>query len=149
MLEIFPAVALTCLLAVFPSRGAARPTSGAEAETLHSDSVAAVLAESRTVNTVQERLQADIIVSLSLIPVRDSLVRLVQVRDLTSPMGQSTRVLSVPTAQADPTGGVEKVVRETFRLLAEMDRTAREMMRARAVSPGTPAPPSPPAIARP
>ena len=113
------------------------------------DSVAAVLAESRTVNTVQERLQADIIVSLSLIPVRDSLVRLVQVRDLTSPMGQSTRVLSVPTAQADPTGGVEKVVRETFRLLAEMDRTAREMMRARAVSPGTPAPPSPPAIARP
>jgi tRNA A-37 threonylcarbamoyl transferase component Bud32 len=113
------------------------------------DSVAAVLAESRTINTVQERLNADIIVSLSLIPSRDSLVRLVQVRDLTSPVGQLSRAVSVPTELANPTAGVDQVVRETFRALAEMDRTAREAMRARAAVSGAPAPPLPPVIQRP
>jgi hypothetical protein len=113
------------------------------------DSVAAVLAESRTINTVQERLNADVIVSLSLIPSRDSLVRLVQVRDLTSPAGQLTRAVSVPTELANPTAGVDRVVRETFRALAEMDRTARDAMRARAAASGAPVPPPPPVIERP
>jgi serine/threonine-protein kinase len=113
------------------------------------DSVAAVLAESRTINTVQERLNADIIVSLSLIPSRDSLVRLVQIRDLTSPAGQSARSVSVPTELENPTAGVEQLVRETFRALAELDRAAREAMRVRAATSGSPAPPPPPVIQRP
>ncbi len=42
MSRVLPALALACLLALSPSRGAARPTSGEEAGTLHADSVAAV-----------------------------------------------------------------------------------------------------------
>ncbi len=121
------------------------------------DSVAAVLAESRTINTVQERLNADIIVSVSLIPSRDSLVRLVQIRDLTSPGGQISRAVSVPTELANPTGGVDRVVRETFRALAEMDRAGRDAMRARSSAARPPAdapvsapvPPAPPVLPRP
>jgi len=114
------------------------------------DSVAAVLAESRTVNTVQERLNADIIISLSLIPSRDTLVRLVQIRDLTAPGGQVSRAVSAPTDLAHPTDGVDRVVRETFRALAEMDRVARDAMRARAAAGVVaPAPPPPPVVQRP
>lgn len=113
------------------------------------DSVAAVLAESRTINTVQERLNADIIVSLSLIPSRDSLVRLVQIRDLTSPSQPSSLAVSVPTDLANPTAGVDQVVRYTLRALAELDRSAREAMRARAAAAGTPIPPAPPVVQRP
>jgi hypothetical protein len=113
------------------------------------DSVAAVLAESRTINTVQERLNADIIVSLSLIPSRDSLVRLVQIRDLTSPSQPSSLAVSVPTDLANPTAGVDQVVLYTFRALATLDRNAREAMRARAAAAGTPVPPPPPVMQRP
>lgn len=113
------------------------------------DSVAAVLAESRTINTVQERLNADVIVSLSLIPSRDSLVRLVAIRDLTAPGGQVSRAVSVPTELADPTGGIDHVVRDTFRALAEMDRASRDAMRARAATTVEMTPPAPPPTPRP
>ena len=112
------------------------------------DSVAAALADSRTVNTVQERLNADIIVSISLIPTRDSLIRLIQVRDLHAPGGQAVRVISTSTVPNNPTASVENVVRETFRTLQEIDRTGRETMRARASVHGTtpPVPPVPPSV---
>lgn len=112
------------------------------------DSVAAALADSRTVNTVQERLNADIIVSISLIPTRDSLIRLIQVRDLHAPGGQAVRVISTSAVPNNPTASVENVVRETFRTLQEIDRTGRETMRARASVHGTtpPVPPVPPSV---
>ncbi len=91
------------------------------------DSVAAVLAESRTVNTVQERLNADLILSISLVPVKDSVVRFVQVRDVSGAGPAASRVVVTSSPLAEPAAQVERVVRETFRTIAEMDRTSREL----------------------
>jgi hypothetical protein len=107
------------------------------------DSVAAVLAGSRTVQTVQERLQADVIVSISLIPARDSIVRLVQLRDLSAPDGFDMRVVTTNAAAGDPAAGLDRLVPEALRALQEMERARFRMLRT-GVSPTPPAAPRPP-----
>jgi eukaryotic-like serine/threonine-protein kinase len=94
------------------------------------DSVAAVLAQSRTLNTVQERLDADVIISISLVPARDSVVRLVQVRDLRAPSGTNMRVVATSAPVGSPAAGLDRLVPETFRALLEMDRAARALRRS-------------------
>ena len=88
------------------------------------DSVAAVLARSRTVEAVREALDADVIVSLSLIATPDdSVTRLVQVRDLTPPDGRSTsRVVSARVPAMDAARGAGQVPHEVLRALFEMER---------------------------
>lgn len=111
------------------------------------DSVRAVLSESRTVNTVQERLNADVVISISLLPARDSIVRLVQVRDLRASGAHNMRVVSSTVAARAPASELEKMIPQTFRALFEMERTARET-RFRVgdgvAPPGAPRTPPPP-----
>ncbi len=108
------------------------------------DSVAAVLQDARTVNTVQERLDASLIVSITLVPRGDSVVRLVQVRDLAAPAGFGMRVVSHTAAFADPTAGVGKLVAESMRAMLEMERSAREFVRQAQRAPAPPRPPQAP-----
>jgi serine/threonine-protein kinase len=89
------------------------------------DSVAAALRESRTVNTVQERLDADLIVSISLIPTRDSVVRMVQMRDLRAPDGLNYRAVTSTVPLAAPTAGLRELMPRVLRSLFEMERGAR------------------------
>lgn len=89
------------------------------------DSVAAVLRESRTVNTVQERLDADLIVSISLIPSRDSVVRMVQMRDLRAPSGLNYRAITSTVPLTAPTEGIREMMPRVVRSLFEMERGAR------------------------
>jgi serine/threonine protein kinase len=107
------------------------------------DSAAAVLRESRTVNTVQERLDASLIVSISLVPARDSVVRLVQLRDLSARTGFGLRVVTHTAPIADPTAGVGKLVAETLQGLAEMER-AQRFVRGTREAPEPPRPPRTP-----
>lgn len=92
------------------------------------DSVAAALREARTVNGVQEKLGADLIVSIALLPSRDSLVRLVSVRDLAAPEWASHRTVpSAVAATAAATAaatGMSELVSQVLRALEEMERAA-------------------------
>lgn len=109
------------------------------------DSVAAVLRESRTINTVQERLQADLIVSISLIPARDSVVRMVQMRDLGAPQGFNYRALTSHVPTADPKQGLSDVASTVVRQLVEMERgRARPRPTREAPRVDVPAPPATP-----
>ena len=92
------------------------------------DSVAAVLSESRTVNTVQERLRADVILSFTLIPARDSIVRLIQIREPGAPRGFDLRVVSSTVAAADPSAGMDRMIPMTLQAMGQMER---EVFRAR------------------
>lgn len=105
------------------------------------DSVAAALAESRTLDAVQERLNADVIISITLVPARDSIVRLVQVRDLRGVSGMNLRVVATSAPIGSPAAGLDRIVPETFRALFEMDRAARQL-RSDGLTTGTRAPPS-------
>lgn len=89
------------------------------------DSVAAVLRESRTVNTVQERLDADVIVSISLIPQRDSVVRMIQLRDLGATAAYSFRAVTSTAPVSEPAHGLAEFLPNVLRSLAEMERGAR------------------------
>lgn len=103
------------------------------------DSVIAVLERTRTVDAVREQLNADVIVSLSLIPMpSDSVMRLVTLRDLQLPGGgSSVRVVNTTLAATAPASGLDALARETFRALFEMERTARDQQRV----PQVPRPP--------
>lgn len=107
------------------------------------DSVAAVLAGSRTVQTVQERLQADVIVSISLIPARDSIVRLVQLRDLAAPDGFELRVVATSAAAGDPAAGLDRLVPDALQALQEMERARVRVLRT-GIAPSPPRVPRPP-----
>ncbi len=87
------------------------------------DSVASALAESRTINGVQERLSSDIIVSVSLIPVKDSVVRLITVRDLVGPDGFNMRTIASPVSAKDPTAGLTELVPKVVAQMLEMERS--------------------------
>jgi hypothetical protein len=114
------------------------------------DSVAAVLAESRTVQTVQERLSADVIISISLVPARDSIVRLVQLRDLRGADGFAMRVVSTTAAAGDPAAGLDRLVPQALQAMAEMERQARDARVRVFTTPGTaPVPPAAPRPPRP
>ncbi len=107
------------------------------------DSVLAVLQRSRTIDAVQEALNADIIVSISLIPMpNDSLQRLVQLRDVRLPGGGTAmRLVNTTHANTDAAGGLTLLARESFRAVFDMERQARESLRPRVVVPAPPAPP--------
>lgn len=106
------------------------------------DSVAAALRTTRTVNAIQERLHADIIITISLIPARDSVVRLVQIRDLEAPSAFSMRVASSTVAADAPGTGLETLVPEAIRALVEMEIGARNWRRR----PPPSTPPDPPRL---
>ncbi len=89
------------------------------------DSVAAALRDSRTVNGVQEKLSADLIVSIALLPSRDSLVRLVSVRDLAAPDGANHRTVASPVAATAPASGMSELVSQVLRALQDMERASR------------------------
>jgi hypothetical protein len=107
------------------------------------DSVIGALQRSRTINAVQEALNADIIVSISLIPMpNDSLQRLIQVRDVRMPNGGSAmRLVNTTHANSDAAGGLTQLARESFRAIFDMERQGREMSRVRVAMPAPPAPP--------
>jgi hypothetical protein len=89
------------------------------------DSVAAALRASRTINGVQEKLGADLIVSVSLVPSRDSVVRVITMHDLTLPAGADRRVIVSPVASADPTAGIGALMPQVVPTLLEMERSGR------------------------
>lgn len=112
------------------------------------DSVRAVLAETRTVNAVQERLDADVVISLSMVPAGDSVARLLQIRDLAAPEGFNLRVVASSVAASEPTAGLQYLVGNSFRALLQMERGTLEFGR---MSDGrnAPAQPRPPRTPRP
>lgn len=90
------------------------------------DSVSMALRESRTVNGVQERLAADLIISIVLIPSRDSLVRMISVRDLAAPEWANHRTVVSQVVAKDPASGIAELVPQVLRALSEMERAARQ-----------------------
>ena len=87
------------------------------------DSVASALALSRTVNGIQERLDADIIVSINLIQAKDSVVRMISMRDLTAPNGFNYRVVANTVGGADLSVGLTEMVPKALSELAAMERS--------------------------
>ena len=87
-----------------------------------SDSVAAVLRESRTVNTVQEKLNAELILSIALIPRADSITRMVQVRDLSAPAGINFRVVVSNAPLAAPAAGLGEFMPRVMATLEDLER---------------------------
>lgn len=86
------------------------------------DSVAMALRESRTVNAVQEKLKADLIVSITLRPVGDSVERIVSIRDLAAPQGSNTRVVISGASAKAPAADVSRIVPEVLRLLFDIEQ---------------------------
>ncbi|MCC7001408.1 MAG: serine/threonine protein kinase [Gemmatimonadaceae bacterium] len=89
--------------------------------TVPADSVAMALRETRTVNAVQERLKADIIVSIALHPSADSVERIITVRDL-AVRTNNARVVISGTSAKTPTDGLDRLVPEVLRLLFDIER---------------------------
>ncbi len=87
------------------------------------DSVAMVLRESRTVNAVQEKLDADLIVSVALVPVRDSVVtRMIQLRDLRQGGGWGMRVVTgVGHIGQSPAEGVSEMMPKVTHQLKSLE----------------------------
>lgn len=86
------------------------------------DSVAMALRESRTVNAVQEKLKADLIVSISLRPVGDSVERIISIRDLAAPQGSNSRVLISGASAKAPAAATQEIVPEVLRLMFDIER---------------------------
>lgn len=116
--------------------------------TVPRDSVLGVLARSRTVDAVREQLDADVIVSISMVPLpNDSLTRLVQLRDVNLPGGgSSVRMLTRVLPQASPAQDIEALSRDAIRQLFDMERAARDARTFRIATPtsGTGTPPQAP-----
>ena len=98
-----------------------------------SDSVAAVLRESRTVNTVQEKLNAELILSIALIPRADSITRMVQVRDLSAPAGINFRVVVSNAPLAAPAAGLGEFMPRVMATLEDLERVSRSSSSASSV----------------
>ena len=103
------------------------------------DSVAAVLSESRTLNAVQEKLDADVIISVALIPVRDSvLTRMIQLRDLRVGGGFGMRVVTGIAKVGDsPAAGVSEMLPKVQHQLNSLEQQPR---RDRSTEPRRPRP---------
>lgn len=90
------------------------------------DSVAQVLATTRTVNGLQERLHANLIVSIALIPGADSVTRTVTVRHLAGDGAESgVRFLADRVAANAPNARLDDVVRQVVRTLFELEGGTR------------------------
>ncbi|MDH5233659.1 MAG: serine/threonine protein kinase [Gemmatimonadota bacterium] len=107
------------------------------------DSVSAALVASRTVDALQERLKANLLVSISLIPGADSVTRNITVRELSGGSGDpaSVRVVSDHVAAASPGAGLGDLVRQVVRALFELERAARARTAGAAVPPPEPSRP--------
>ncbi len=86
------------------------------------DSVAAALQRSRTVNGIQEALDADVIVSISLVPARDSVVRMISLRDLAGRSGFNFRVVATTAPIAEPAAAVSEMMPKAVGELVDMER---------------------------
>jgi len=89
------------------------------------DSVARALAETRTVNALQERLDAELVISIALVPVGDTVTRIITVRDLGAGPGASTRVVMSKVTPGAPGAGMRELVPQVVRALTELERAAR------------------------
>ena len=92
------------------------------------DSVAAALRESRTIDGVKMRLSADFIVSVSLVPSKDSVVRLITLHDLHAPQGMDRRVIASPVLASDPTAGIGAMMPQVLPMMVEMERARFRQM---------------------
>ncbi|MBK7905123.1 MAG: serine/threonine protein kinase [Gemmatimonadetes bacterium] len=92
------------------------------------DSVAAALRESRTIDGVKMRLSADFIVSVSLVPSKDSVVRLITVHDLHAAQGMDRRVIASPVLASDPTAGIGAMMPQVLPMMVEMERARFRQM---------------------
>jgi hypothetical protein len=114
------------------------------------DSVAAALQVSRTVNGIQQALDADVIVSISLVPTKDSLVRMISMRDLAGRSGFNYRVVATTAPIAEPNAGIAEMMPKAVTELVEMEkggfyfRTLPTDPRFREGSPTGARPPRPP-----
>ena len=86
------------------------------------DSVAAVLAVTRTVNALQEQLRANLLISIALIPGADSVTRTVTVRRFAAGGAESgVRHLTDRVAANAPNARLDDVVRQVVRALFELE----------------------------
>jgi hypothetical protein len=90
------------------------------------DSVNAALRVSRTIDAVREMTRADVIVSISLIPARDSVVRLVQIREMAVRTPFNLRVISSTAPSSEPLFGLDKLGPEAVATLLDMERNAQQ-----------------------
>ena len=107
------------------------------------DSVASALRESRTMNAVQEKLAADLFLSIALIPERDSVRRVISLRDLSAPSGVDHRVIQSMVSATDPSAGLSELVPQVVRALLELERARLRQPLGKTIG-GTPGAPPPP-----
>jgi hypothetical protein len=95
---------------------------------------------SRTVNTVQEKLNADLILSVALVPLKgDTLMRLVHMRDLNAPTAFNYRAVTGSGIVGQPnSAGVAEMMPKVVFLLDEM-----QSRQSRGRGPDAPRPPRP------
>jgi serine/threonine protein kinase len=113
------------------------------------DSVAQALQTSRTVNGIQEALKADVIVSISLVPTKDSVVRMINLRDLKARSGFNYRVISHTAPAGDATAGLAVAAPQAVSELIEMERSNYLFRTMTGSQPAPRTAPRPPGAARP
>jgi len=97
-------------------------------DVVSADTVDAALRVSRTLDAVREMTHADVIVSISLIPSKDSVVRLVQIREMEVRSPFNLRVISSTTPSSQPLFGLDKMGADALSTLLDMERNARQWM---------------------
>ncbi|MCL4214452.1 MAG: serine/threonine protein kinase [Gemmatimonadales bacterium] len=113
------------------------------------DSVSLALGQSRTMNALQERLDADLLVSIALVPGADSITRIITIRDISEPTGVSMRVITSKVTAAAPGAGVGSLVPQVVRALVELERGPRVRSVGPAGAPTAQRPPTGPRPPRP
>ena len=89
------------------------------------DSVIAAFRDTRTIDAMAERLQVELFVAVSLVPSADSLVRVVQIRDLSGSGSEATRIASSTVAHVDAVRGLDRLAQQALRSPIEMELKAR------------------------
>lgn len=89
---------------------------------IDADTVAAALRATRTLDALHERLDADFIVSIALVPVKDSVIRLITVHDMGGPRGMDRRVIVSPVVATEPFAGIGDLMPQVLPLMQEMER---------------------------
>jgi hypothetical protein len=118
-------------------------------DVVDADTVDAALRVSRTTDAVREMTRADVIVSISLIPANDSVVRLVQIREMVVRSPFNVRVISSTTPASQPSFGLDKLGPDALATLLDMERNAQQWVARPPRTPRTTqtpqvAPPRPP-----
>ena len=68
-------------------------------------------------------LAALVVTAVSLVPVKDSVVRLVTVHDMRAPQGMDRRVIVSPVSASDPSAGIGAFMRQVLPMMQEMERS--------------------------